>query len=151
VWFNLLLLASIGSFATGGVLVQRLSVGLSALEISWGVHLLGAMALTVHTVAGSHSSLRQLAHASVETWGLIVFSGVGATALAGIAWNHAISRIGVARTSMAFYWVPVFGLVFAAAALGEALTVWHGVGLAGVIFGSWLGTAERVMHRQQHH
>lgn len=140
---DLLLLASVVCFAAGGVLVQRLSAGLSALEISWVVHVVGASMLTVHTLLGAPAAFDPLLSATVSTWSLICFSGVGATALAAIAWNQAIAKIGLARTSMAFYWVPIFGLAFAVLALGEDLSVWHVVGLVCVIGGSRLAGSSR--------
>lgn len=133
---DLLLLGSVASFAAGGAMVQRLSRGLSALEISWVVHAIGSAMLALHLAAGGAPVLAPLREAGALSWALILFSGIGATALAAIAWNRAIARIGVARTAMWFYWVPIFGLAFAALALGEPLTGWHALGLAGVIAGS---------------
>ncbi len=135
---DLLMLASVACFAAGGAMIQRLSAGLSAIQISWFVHLVGTAMLLCHTVIGSMASLEPLARASAGTWGLILFSGVGATALAAIAWNTAIAHMGVARTAMAFYWVPIFGLAFAVLVLGERLTVWHPIGLLCVIAGARL-------------
>lgn len=140
---DLLMLASVVCFASGGALIQRLSAGLSAVQISWFVHVVGTVLLTGHTLALSSSALEPLWNASAEAWGLIAFSGIGATALAALAWNHAIARIGIARTSLAFYWLPIFGLVFAAVTLGEQITAIHIVGLVAVIAGSYLGRSIR--------
>jgi drug/metabolite transporter (DMT)-like permease len=140
---DLLMLASVVCFASGGALIQRLSAGLSAVQISWFVHVVGTVMLAGHTMALSSSALELLWDASAQAWGLIVFSGVGATALAALAWNHAIARIGIARTSLAFYWLPIFGLAFAAVALGERVTSIHIVGLVAVIAGSFLGRSIR--------
>ena len=71
---------------------------------------------------------------------LIGVSGLLATALGGIVWNRALMVLGVARTALYSYWVPIFGVLFAVLLLGEPLTVWHGVGLAAVLAGTWLGT-----------
>lgn len=140
---DLLMLASVVCFASGGALIQRLSAGLTAVQISWFVHVVGTALLAGHTLALSPSALELLWDASAQAWGLIVFSGVGATALAALAWNHAIARIGIARTSLAFYWLPIFGLAFAAVALGEQVTAIHIVGLVAVIAGSFLGRSIR--------
>jgi drug/metabolite transporter (DMT)-like permease len=64
-----------------------------------------------------------------------------ATALAAVVWNLSIARLGLARTAMGFYWVPIFGVGFAVGFMGEALTAWHAAGLACVIVGSRLGFA----------
>ena len=140
---DLLMLASVVCFASGGALIQRLSAGLTAVQISWFVHVVGTALLAGHTLSLSPSGLELLWDASAQAWGLIVFSGVGATALAALAWNHAIASIGIARTSLAFYWLPIFGLAFAAVALGEQVTAIHIVGLVAVIAGSFLGRSIR--------
>lgn len=140
---DLLMLASVVCFATGGAIIQRLSAGLSPIQISWFIHVVGTLMLVIHTAVSSPASLKPVVTASANTWGLILFSGICATALAAIAWNTAIAKIGVARTAMAFYWVPIFGLAFAVLALGERLTLWHPIGLAFVIAGSMLARVQR--------
>jgi drug/metabolite transporter (DMT)-like permease len=140
---DLLMLAAVTCFATGGAIIQRLSAGLSPIQISWFVHVVGTLMLLIHAALGSPDMLDAIAATPLHSKGLILFSGVCATALAAIAWNSAIARIGVARTAMAFYWVPIFGLGFAVLALGEPLTIWHPIGLACVIAGSMLARVRR--------
>jgi len=67
-------------------------------------------------------------------------SSLLATAVGALVWNRALVVLGVARTALYAYWVPIFGVLFAVLLLGEPLTVWHGVGLAAVLGGTWLGT-----------
>ena len=135
---DLLVLVSVFCFAGGGLMVQRLSRGLSALEISWSVYLFGTVLLSIHALLVAPVPVATLLHGGAWLWLLIVFSAVGATAIAGVVWNKAISHLGAARTAMAFYWVPIFGVAFAALFLGEAVTWWHALGLAGVILGARL-------------
>jgi drug/metabolite transporter (DMT)-like permease len=135
---DLLLLCSVASFAAGGVAVQRLAGRIDPLAISWAVHLVGAAFLVLHTAWSEEASAAQLAGSSVQSWALVLFSGVVATALCAVAWNRAIATIGAARTAVALYWVPIFGVAFAVLALGEPLTVWHFVGLGAVLSGSLL-------------
>ena len=71
---------------------------------------------------------------------LLVLSGLLASALGSLVWHRALTTLGVARTALYAYWVPIFGVGFAVLVLGEPLTVWHGLGLAGVLSGTWLGT-----------
>ena len=139
---DLLMLASVTCFAAGGAMVQRLSACLSALQVSWFVHVVGTTLLLLHTGLTSLPAVDALWQAQADTWGLILFSGIGATALAALAWNRAIARIGIARTSAAIYWVPVIGLACAVVFMGEPVSVWHLVGLAAVMAGSrWAGKA----------
>lgn len=141
---DMLLLSSVLCFAIGGAMVQRLSRGLTALEISWVVHAVGVAMLCVHLWLGGIDLVTPVRAAGPLAWALIAFSGIVATALAAIAWNRAIAAIGVARTALWFYWVPIFGLAFAAAVLGEPLSGWHGVGLAAVLMGSLIAMRHAV-------
>ncbi len=140
---DLLMLASVTCFAAGGAMVQRLSAGLSAIQLSWVVHVVGTTLLLAHTGLTSLPAVDDLWRAQLDSWGLILFSGIGATALAALAWNRAIARIGIAQTSAAIYWVPVFGLAFAVLALQEPVTVWHLGGIAAVFVGSRLISSAR--------
>lgn len=144
---DLLLLSSVGCFAVGGAMVQRMSQGLSALEISWVLHAAGVAMLCIHVLLGGTPLIAPLSAAGPKSWALIAFSGVGATALAAIAWNRAIATIGVARTALWFYWVPIFGLGFAALALGEPLSWWHAVGLVAVMVGSMIAMRRSAVAR----
>lgn len=137
---DLLLVAAVLSFATGGTIVQRMANHLSTLTISWAIYAIGALLLTVHAGLWTTSQTSATVMPDAWQWALILFSGVFATALANVIWNHAIGRIGVARTSVFLYLVPVFGILFAALLLGERLTPWHLVGFLAVVAGTWLGT-----------
>ncbi|MCW5652832.1 DMT family transporter [Hydrogenophaga sp.] len=137
---DLLLVGAVISFAAGGALVQRLAGRLDALAISWAVYLIGTALLIVHDLATAPVPGFGDFAVGWRTWGLVLFSGVFATALSSIAWNQAIGRIGVARTAVFFYWVPVFGVLGAVVLLGERLTAWHLVGFVAVMLGTWLGT-----------
>ena len=138
---DLLLVTGVVSFACGGAIVQRLSRQIHPLSLSWAIYLFGTLLLVVH--AGfDDGTPRTLAgfFPGWYPWLLVLYSGVLATALANLVWNRAIARIGVARTAVFLYWVPVFGIAFAALLLGERLTAWHLAGFAGVMAGTWLGT-----------
>lgn len=137
---DLMLALSVVSFAVGGVGVQRLARQIDPLSISWVIYLIGTLMLVVHTVLGpSRLGTAQL-FPGAWPWALVLFSGIAATAAGNLIWNRAISVIGVARTAVFLYWVPVFGVLFAALLLGEVLTWWHLFGFAAVMTGTWLGT-----------
>jgi drug/metabolite transporter (DMT)-like permease len=136
---DLLLLACVVCFASGGLVVQRLSARLDPLAISWAIHAAGATMLVLHTVGSGEDAAAQMATADWRSWALLLFSGIAATALSAVVWNRAIATLGAARTAMALYWVPIFGVVFAVLCLGEPISLWHGVGLVAVLAGSFLG------------
>ncbi|MGC1268995.1 MAG: DMT family transporter [Croceibacterium sp.] len=137
---DLMLVASVLSFATGGALVQRLARHLHTVTISWVIYVIGTCLLVVHASLSSFGPVAATAVPDARQWALILFSGVFATAVSNLVWNHAISRIGVARTSVFLYLVPVFGIFFAAVVLDERLTAWHLVGFLAVMAGTYLGT-----------
>lgn len=152
---DLMLVASVVSFAVGGVVIQRLARQLHPLAISWAIYVIGAALLVLHTVLAPPARMAAPAAPAVAgafgggfgslwPWLLVLFSGVAATAIGNLIWNRAIAAIGVARTAMFLYWVPVFGVGFAALLLGERLTGWHLAGFIAVMAGTWLGTRRPV-------
>lgn len=140
---DLMLVAGVVSFAAGGALVQRLARCLDPLMISWAIYLVGTAMLVVQAAVRSPSLNLEVLFPGWWPWGLILFSGVLATALSNLLWNRAIATIGVARTAVFLYWVPVFGVLFAAMLLDESLTGWHLAGFAAVMAGTFLGTRQK--------
>ena len=68
----------------------------------------------------------------------LVATAAALTVMLGADVGSALMVLGVARTALYSYWVPIFGVLFAVLLLGEPLTVWHGVGLAAVLQGASL-------------
>jgi len=139
---DLMLVAGVVSFAAGGALVQRLARCLHPLTISWAIYLVGTAMLVVQAAVGSPSLDLDVLFPGWWPWALILFSGVMATALSNLLWNRAIATIGVARTAVFLYWVPVFGVLFAAILLDERLTAWHLAGFVAVMAGTFFGTRQ---------
>lgn len=139
---DLLLVAAVVSFAAGGVIIQRLARELHTLAISWAIYVVGAVLLAAHAVLGSDVMSGASLFPGWRPWALVVYSGVLGTAISNLVWNGAIARIGVARTAIFLYWVPVFGVLFAALLLGEKLTLWHLAGFVSVMAGTYLGTRQ---------
>lgn len=140
---DLLVLGSVITWVSGGVLVQRLARQLDPVVISGAIHVAGALMLVAH-VAIRPAPLG--VDWVIFTWVdavLLLLSGLFATALGALVWNRALVTLGVARTALYVYWVPIFGVTFAVALLGEPLSAWHLAGLAAVLGGTWLGTRGR--------
>jgi drug/metabolite transporter (DMT)-like permease len=137
---DLMLVSAVVSFAIGGAILQRLARHMHTLTISWTIYAIGAALLTVH--AGLQGAVFDVAllFPGWRPWAFILFSGVMASAIANLLWNRAIGRIGIARTAIFLYWVPVFGVAFSVLFLGERLTLWHLFGFFAVMGGTWLGT-----------
>ena len=144
---DMMLVGGVLVFSIGGVLVQRLARQMDAFVISWLITLIGTAMLVVHTGLSPSSWQAATYRQDWGPWLLVVLSGVLSTALGSLVWNQAIARIGVARAAVALYWVPIFGVGFAALLLGERLTTWHMVGFVGVMLGTWLGTRDSPLAR----
>ncbi len=137
---DLLVLGSVLSWVGGGVMVQRLSRSMDSAVVSTVVVLLGTLPLALYVLLDPAMPLIQLTRLTPGDWVLVLLSGVLATALGALVWNRALVQLGVARTALYAYWVPMFGVAIAVGLLGEPLTPWHGLGLAAVLGGTWLGT-----------
>jgi drug/metabolite transporter (DMT)-like permease len=140
---DLLILCSVCSWVLGGVVVQRLARGLDPLFISAALNVFGAAMLLLHVLLRPSALVYDASRLGLHTVLLVLVSGLLATALGGVVWNRALMVLGVARTGLYAYWVPIFGVLFAVLLLGEPLTLWHGVGLAAVLAGTRLGTRSR--------
>lgn len=144
---DLMLVSAVVSFAGGGAIVQRLAQRINPLTISWMIYLIGSLMLAVHALISDGASIdTRLLSVGWWPWTLVLFSAVMATALSNLAWNFAIARIGVAQTAVFLYWVPIFGVGFAAVLLGEQLTLWHLGGFCAVMGGTYLGTRKAPAH-----
>jgi len=139
---DLMLIGAVVSFAAGGAIVQRLARQLHPLSISWAIYLIGTLLLVGHGALGSTPLNAASLFPGWWPWALVLFSGILATAVCNLIWNRAIATIGVARTAIFLYWVPVFGVAFAALLLGETLTLWHLAGFIAVMAGTYLGTRQ---------
>ena len=137
---DLLVFGSVLTWVLGGVMVQRLARGLDPLFISAVLNVIGTVLLLAHMLLRPAALVYDPGRIGALTVVLLVVSGLLATALGGIVWNRALMVLGVARTALYAYWVPIFGVLFAVLLLGEPLTLWHGVGLTAVLGGTWLGT-----------
>lgn len=136
---DLMILGCVLAYALGGVVVQHLAPRVDMLVFSTWVYTLGMGMLLLHLGIEQGSSLTVArVFPGWWPWTLVVVSAVLATTLSNWVWAVAIGRIGVARTTVFVYWVPVFGMGFSALLLGEALNAWYGLGLAMVLAGSRL-------------
>ena len=137
---DLLVLGSVVTWVAGGALVQRLARQFDSAVVSAVVYTLGTGMLLLHLLLDPGTVAPDPSRLTLSLGLMLLFSGLLATAWGALVWNRALVTLGVARTALYAYWVPIFGVLFAVLVLGEPLTVWHGVGLAAVLTGTWLGT-----------
>ncbi|MPZ31986.1 MAG: EamA family transporter [Rhodospirillales bacterium] len=68
----------------------------------------------------------------------LLYVGFGASAIAQVTWYAALSRLGLVRTVVAMFLVPVIAVLTAFAFLGETVSPLQGCGAALVLGGIWL-------------
>ncbi len=140
---DMLVFASVVCFSVGGVFLQRLTRDASPLSVSLLVHTGGALMLWLHVAASVQMPVLQVTSMGAWQWSMAAFSAVLATGIGSVVWSRGIATIGVGQTATYLSWVPIFGVSFGALFLQEPVTVWHLVGLAAVIAGSFLVVRQR--------
>lgn len=138
-----LLLASMLVYVAAGACIRRVVGQLHPMVIGYHMHLIGALMLTVHAAFTPSFWDRDAWFPSAGAWALILFSSLFSTAIGNLAWNYGIARLGLARTSMFVNLLPISGLLFAVAFLGEAIRAPHLIGFACVLCGTWLAVRRR--------
>lgn len=138
---DLLVGSSVLSFALGGVLVQRLARQLDVLAISWGIYLVGTVFLALHAAVAGFD--QRILSSGWQSWSLILFSGVAASAIGNLIWNRSIGILGISRTALFLNWVPLFAIAFAVAFLDEPFSWWLVFGFGCVVCGTCLGALRR--------
>ncbi len=73
----------------------------------------------------------------------ILFLGLGASALCFITWNYAVSVLGVVKTSVYIYLVPVITIVSSALVLHEKITPVAIVGVVLILTGLFLSERKK--------
>lgn len=135
---DLLVLGSVLTWAAGGAAVQRLARTRSPLAISVFSHAAGAVLLLVHTGVASSGAMAAVLALPPWGWGLVLFSGVVATAMGAVAWSRGIAELGMGSTATYLSWMPVFAAIFGAVLTHEPVTGWHVAGMLAVLTGSTL-------------
>lgn len=80
---------------------------------------------------------------SWATFAVIVYVGLLPSIVAQIAYAFAVTQIGAAHASFAINLIPVFGVLLAIILLGEALQIYHIVGIILVFTGIGLSEKSR--------
>ncbi len=85
-------------------------------------------------VAGRHI------HASPGAWAAIAYAGIFPAFLGFIFWNKGVEEVGASRAGLFIHLMPAFGILLAAAFLGERLMSFHFIGIALIFGGIYLTT-----------
>jgi drug/metabolite transporter (DMT)-like permease len=70
-----------------------------------------------------------------ELWLIIVAMSISGFGGALLLFLQGIKRIGTVKTMSVFSTTPIFGIVIAAVALGESISIFQGIATGLIIFG----------------
>jgi drug/metabolite transporter (DMT)-like permease len=90
---------------------------------------------------------------NAQTVAGVLYAGIGASALAYLAWNRSITLIGTARAGFVYYLVPVFTGVEAVVLLGSSISFAQVVSLVLIVGGIVTGShgASPGVRAPEHH
>ncbi|MCZ6604079.1 MAG: DMT family transporter, partial [Alphaproteobacteria bacterium] len=70
----------------------------------------------------------------------VAYLSLFASVVAYMSYNRAVELLGPNKAGLTSYLVPVFGVTLAITILGESFQLFHGVGVALLVSGVYLGT-----------
>jgi drug/metabolite transporter (DMT)-like permease len=123
---DLIFVASAAGWGVYTVLGRHLADRLPAITGVLLASLIGVILLA--PIALIHDGLPDLASWSRAAVLNVVYLGLGATAVSFVTFYLAVKVVGIARAAPTFGLVPLFGVLGAAALLGERITPLHVVG-----------------------
>lgn len=130
---DLLFLGVAFCWAVYSVLAPPYLARLGSLYVSAWSMLLGALALAPFMLIGLDTT--DWAALSPLHWGAFAYTALLGGAMGYVLWYMGIARIGVARSVIYSYLIPVFALLSAVLLLGEQVSVVQLAGAAVVIAG----------------
>lgn len=145
---ELLMLAGVACFAVYAIVSKFAMRRLPPPAVAAYSCLFGVVPLLAAAVPVFVGDPDVLADASIASWLGIAYGAVIGFVFNIIAWYHCFRRVGVARTNIFLYLVPIFGAVLAVPIFDEHLTAWQvfgaGVTLVGVVLATTQGRRRSV-------
>ena len=130
---NIMILASMLMWAIDNNVSRRLTLKVSPAKIAMVKSLAGGLILLAIALAmGKGDSIAAI---KLDMWMLIIIMSISGFGGALLLFLEGIKRIGTVKTMSMFSMTPVFGIVIAALALGESITVFQGIATGLIIIG----------------
>jgi drug/metabolite transporter (DMT)-like permease len=130
---NIMILASMFMWAIDNNVSRRLTFRVSPAKIAMVKSLAGGLILTAIALALGKGNV--MAGIKFDMWILIVGMSIAGFGGALLLFLEGIKRIGTVRTMSMFSLTPIFGIVIAALALGESITVFQVIATGLIIVG----------------
>jgi drug/metabolite transporter (DMT)-like permease len=128
-----MILASMFMWAIDNNVSRRLTFRVSPAKIAMVKSLAGGLILTAIALALGKGNV--MAGIKFDMWILIVGMSIAGFGGALLLFLEGIKRIGTVRTMSMFSLTPIFGIVIAALALGESITVFQVIATGLIIVG----------------
>ncbi len=133
IWILLLALSSAISWATASLLFKLKLKHCDTVQFTTWQMTIGAAGLLIYTLSFENGE---------SHWGFmpvvyILFSGVIASALAFVMWNHILRRTEASKASVSLLFVPIVGVISGYIFLDESLSILTMVGILLVLVGIW--------------
>lgn len=146
-----LMILAVISQAVSFILIKMASETIDTKLITGYSQLIGALLLFIVGLGIEPGGLYRLADGTAAVWIVFFASGIVATGIGHLLYNHAIEKIGPAESSVFLNMTPFFALVGSYLFLGERLYITHVLGfiliVAGVLFGT--GVIEHWIHKRK--
>jgi drug/metabolite transporter (DMT)-like permease len=130
---NIMILASMFMWAIDNNVSRRLTSTASPAKIAMVKSLSGGLILMATSLALGKGSI--ITEIKFDMWILIVGMSIAGFGVALLLFLEGIKRIGTVRTMSMFSLTPIFGILIAALALGESITVYQAVATGLIIVG----------------
>ena len=130
---NIMILASMLMWAIDNNISRRLTLKVNPAKIAMVKSLGGGLVLVVIALVMGKGNI--IAGIKFDMWMLVIFMSISGFGGALLLFLEGIKRIGTVKTMSMFSMTPIFGIVIAALALGESITVFQGIATGLIIMG----------------
>jgi len=130
---NMMILASMFMWAIDNNVSRRLTSNASPAKIAMVKSLSGGLVLlAIALLLGKSSAITGI---QPNLWLIIIGMAVAGFGGALMLFLHGIKRIGTVKTMAMFSMTPIFGIIIAAIALGESISIFQGFATGLIIAG----------------
>jgi len=130
---NIMILASMLMWAIDNNISRRLTLKVNPAKIAMVKSLAGGLILVVIALALGKGNI--IAEIKFDMWMLIILMSISGFGGALLLFLEGIKRIGTVKTMSMFSMTPIFGIMIAALALGETITVLQIIATGLIIIG----------------
>jgi drug/metabolite transporter (DMT)-like permease len=140
---DVIILLGMPAWGVYSVLVRRRPAELDGLALIFVIAAIGAAILAPFYAL--ESIVFAAPHLDWSSAGAVLYIACFASIGAYLCWNRGVELVGPNRAGFTIPLLPAFGTALAMITLGEAVHLYHLVGIATIFAGVWLATSARRM------